>query len=137
MTQKTKSMSFHSGPIPHPEMLREYDMVCPGAAERIIKMAEDQAAHRQYLEKTTVETQAYNSKMGVIFGFVLGMTTVIAGALVAVFSHPWSGFFSSISGIAVLAGVFVYGKYANKKELIEKQKLINQMQQQNKNNGAV
>ena len=39
--------TFHSGPLPDPDTLGRYDMVIPGAADRIIKIAENQAIHRQ------------------------------------------------------------------------------------------
>ncbi|MFH1760058.1 MAG: DUF2335 domain-containing protein [bacterium] len=41
-----------SGPIPHPQILQKYNEIVPDAAARIIKMAENQATHRQDLEKT-------------------------------------------------------------------------------------
>jgi uncharacterized membrane protein len=44
------SQSF-SGPLPHPDVLRKFNEIIPGAAERIIKMAEDQSIHRKELEK--------------------------------------------------------------------------------------
>ena len=40
-------ISRFSGPLPHPEDLAKYEQVLPGAADRIISMAEQQAAHRQ------------------------------------------------------------------------------------------
>lgn len=43
-----QSASF-SGPIPPPAILHQYDAVIPGAAERILKMAEEQSKHRQEL----------------------------------------------------------------------------------------
>lgn len=41
---------LHVGPLPPPEDLAQYDQACPGAAERIIAMAERQADHRQSME---------------------------------------------------------------------------------------
>ena len=35
-----------SGPIPPPDALAQYNNIVPGAAERILKMAENQAAAR-------------------------------------------------------------------------------------------
>jgi len=39
------------GPLPPPALLKQYEENFPGAAERIFKMAEKQAEHRQTLEK--------------------------------------------------------------------------------------
>lgn len=41
----------YSGPIPPPAMLKEYDDAVPGAASRILDLAERQADHRMDLEK--------------------------------------------------------------------------------------
>ncbi len=40
-----------SGPLPPPEMLAQYEEILPGAAERILSMAERQAEHRQKMER--------------------------------------------------------------------------------------
>ncbi len=44
--QLTAETSY-SGPLPPPELMRRYDELVPGAAERILRMAEQEAAHRQ------------------------------------------------------------------------------------------
>src|SRR3989338_3375865 len=51
-----------SGPLPPPEVLRQFDQVVPGAAERIIKMAEQQFAHRTELEKKVIDSDIRQSK---------------------------------------------------------------------------
>ena len=56
-----QSTSF-SGPLPHPDMLRKFDDVVPGAAERIIKMAEDQSNHRKDLERKVIESDIARSR---------------------------------------------------------------------------
>jgi uncharacterized membrane protein len=47
---------LHQGPLPHPAVLKQYDDVVPGAAERIMRMAEQQAQHRQDLEAHVIRT---------------------------------------------------------------------------------
>jgi len=44
----------HSGPLPPPSLLSQYDKVVPGAAEGIIAMAENQSKHRQELEAEVI-----------------------------------------------------------------------------------
>jgi uncharacterized membrane protein len=41
----------YSGPIPLPTHLEHYESIVPGAAERIIILAEGEAAHRREIEK--------------------------------------------------------------------------------------
>ncbi len=47
----------HSGPLPPPEDLAHYDAICPGAADRIITMAESNMEHRQSMEKTLIKSE--------------------------------------------------------------------------------
>ena len=49
-----ETRSEHYGPLPPPSDLQEYDNVVPGAAERIIRMAENQSEHRRELERKVV-----------------------------------------------------------------------------------
>lgn len=41
-----------SGPLPPARELQAYEQVVPGAADRIVKMAEDEALHRRAQEKS-------------------------------------------------------------------------------------
>ena len=41
----------YSGPLPRPDDLAKYDQIVPGAAERIIKMAEAEMLHRHENDK--------------------------------------------------------------------------------------
>ena len=114
----------HSGPLPMPEQLAQYEAYCPGAADRIIRMAENQAAHRQEIEKIVVRQQARNSMVGLLFGFLIGMTAILSGAWVASAGYSWEGFATSFAGLGSLVGVFVYGKKVNQDELKEKKELM-------------
>src|SRR5258705_11795241 len=41
----TQTQTIYQGPLPPPENFAAYEHVLPGAADRILKMAENQAAH--------------------------------------------------------------------------------------------
>ena len=43
--------SEFSGPIPPPNIIKGYEEVLPGSADRILAMAEKQSNHRQEMEK--------------------------------------------------------------------------------------
>lgn len=77
---KVAATLSYSGPLPPPEALQRYDQILPGAANRIIKMAESQHEHRQKLEKTVVESNAFSQKVGLILGFVVAMTAIVGGS---------------------------------------------------------
>ena len=111
---------YYSGPLPRPSDLQEYDKVVPGSAERILKMAEQQASHRQQLEKTVVLGDSRRAFCGLWVGAGVALC-VLGGAIFLIYSgHDWAG--SVIAGldIAGLASVFVYGSVSRRRERTEK-----------------
>jgi len=121
---------LHTGPLPHPSILQGYDQVVPGSAERIIFMAEQQAKHRQGLEKAVIDSDIKDSKMGLWFGFIISTVAIISGAVCIVYGHAVAG--GVIGGPAVpsLTAVFVYGSRQRKKEREAK---IQQVEKKEKN----
>ncbi|MGI6241890.1 MAG: DUF2335 domain-containing protein [Candidatus Omnitrophota bacterium] len=104
------------GPIPPPDMLAQYNGVVPGAAERILKMAEEQSAHRQYLEKTVVNSDIVQSRLGVICAFIVSLAFLFGAVWVALSGHPWLGGFLGTVDLVSLVSVFVYGAKSRREE---------------------
>lgn len=98
-----------SGPLPHPLILEHYNKIVPGAAERILVMAEKQSKHRRELEAKVISSEIKDAKLGLWFGFLIGMSTIMGGVIVMVSGAEIAGGFVSTAGIASLVGVFVYG----------------------------
>ncbi len=109
-----------SGPLPQPEALERYNLIVPTAAERIIKMAETQHDHRIAIEKNVVDSNISNQKLGTILGFIVAMTAILGGIFLAYEGKETSGIATIITALVGLAGVFVYGKMEQKKELANK-----------------
>lgn len=109
-----------SGPLPPPEILDHYNQIHPGAAERIICMAEQQGDHRRHLEKVTIEANAFSEKLGPILGFILAMTVVVGGIWLISKGLKAEGLAAVLAAVAAPVGVFVYGKSQQKKELESK-----------------
>src|SRR3989338_6291096 len=109
------SQSF-SGPLPPPEILRKFDEVVPGAAERIIKMAEDQSIHRKELEKKVIDSDIARSKWGQILGFVIAIAGLAVSAIVVVYGSAIAGGIIGVGTLASLVGVFMYGSKTRSEE---------------------
>lgn len=62
-----------SGPLPPARELQAYEQVVPGSADRIIKMAEDEALHRRAQEQRLVKSSCGDSRLGLWLGFFIGM----------------------------------------------------------------
>jgi uncharacterized membrane protein len=110
-----KSESF-SGPLPHPDLLLKFDEVVPGAAERILKLAETQSAHRIELERMVVSSDISRSKWGQILGFILAVIGLTASVVIGIFGSALGGGIMGATTVASLVGVFMYGSRARNKE---------------------
>lgn len=118
--QITASAAHFSGPIPPPEILVKYNEALPGAAERIIAMAENQSQHRQSLEKAVIAANCSTQKTGPIYGFVICMTAILGGVYLIHDGKSAQGLTAIISALSALVLVFVVGKWKQEKELSEK-----------------
>lgn len=108
ITQKTVSFS---GPLPPPHLLQQYNDIIPGSAEKIIKMAEQQAGHRMGLEKI----DGNNSKKGVIFAFIIGMTGIIGAVILGLYDKEVVAVALGGGTLISLVGAFIYGTKSKKK----------------------
>jgi len=117
---------IHEGPLPAPNVLGQYDQIVPGAAERIVAMAESQANHRQKLELIAVKSGARDSFLGLVFGLIIGLSAIIGSVVTIMSGREQSGAALGITGLASLVGVFVYGSRQRRLEREAKMQKINQ-----------
>lgn len=110
-----QSVGF-SGPLPPPEILERYEKILPGAAERIISMAEKQSEHRKQLESIVIGTDTANSRMGLWFGLIIGLAGLAVSALVAIWGKEWAGTIIGSATLVSLVGTFIYGSQQRKQE---------------------
>jgi len=82
-----------SGPVPHPEILQGYDQVLPGAAERILTMAELDQKHQIQLESSAQHLAAKEIKRGQIFGLIVSISAFITSI-----ASPYIEFRKSCNG---------------------------------------
>jgi uncharacterized membrane protein len=96
-----------SGPLPPPAVLKQYDDVAPGSAERIIKKFENQTAHRIKMETMMVLSGFIKEVGGLVCGFIIAMTAIIGGIYTVLQGHPFLGGSLSFAGLAALVGAFL------------------------------
>lgn len=99
----------YSGPLPQAEEFRKYEEVCPGAADRIISMAEKQALHRQSIEKSIVKANNKNSFAGIVCATVISLSVLFGGVYCIIAGHDWAGGTLVTLDIVSLCAVFIYG----------------------------
>jgi uncharacterized membrane protein len=101
-------------------MLVKYNDAFPGAAERIVAMAERQSTHREEIETVVVTAAARSQTRGSWFAFIISMTAILGGVYLIKLGKSGEGLTAIITSLAALAAVFIYGKKKEKKELDEK-----------------
>ncbi|MCB1310260.1 MAG: DUF2335 domain-containing protein [Leptospiraceae bacterium] len=107
---------LYSGPLPAPDDLLKYDQIVPGAAERLIQMAERQMEHRHKLELIVVSGGSKRAWVGLFFAFLLGLSGILGGIYLISEGKDISGLATVISSAAALIGVFIYGKRSESKQ---------------------
>jgi uncharacterized membrane protein len=113
ITQIAVSEQF-SGPMPHPRHLKEYDEILPGAAERILHMAERNLEHNASMDRQVVSAEVADRKLGMLLGAGI-FALLILGAFAALFvsSNPVvPGLFL---GTAAIGGVVAFIRGRNGK----------------------
>ena len=112
--------SRFSGPVPSPGHMKEYAEIDSSFPERFLAMAEKQQTHDHTVEKDIVATNTkivseYQvlEKRGQTLGFILAAAGLVAGVITSVLGAPLAGGLIGTGGLAVLAGVFVYGARKN------------------------
>jgi uncharacterized membrane protein len=120
-TQTRVSVS-RSGPLPPPSDLAAYNEIIPQGADRIMKMAEAQTAHRIEIEKRVVLSQQGQESRGQFLGFVIAIVGMACGTYVAISGQPWAGAAIGGAPLAGIVSIFVLSKRRGKADLSEKKK---------------
>ena len=80
------SYSF-MGPIPPPGILAGYNNVIPNGADRVIKMAEKEQAHRHNIETTIVGKESFEKRVGLVFAFILALSVLGVSSYLLIFTE--------------------------------------------------
>ena len=116
----------YSGLIPPPNMMEQYERICPGAADRIIKMAENQLAHTQQLESKEHDSivgcrdKALHSEIklnafGQILGFIIIALCIIGGFVLVLNDKAVGGYTTIITSVLAVIGSILYRNKKNNK----------------------
>lgn len=98
------------GPLPHPKHLQAYDAVVPGAANRIIQMAEDANRHNiDVAAKQQIFDNVYQTK-GLYLGFAALIALILAAVYCGMNGQPWLGGLFLGAGAVGVVGRFVHGR---------------------------
>lgn len=68
---------YYSGPLPHPQMLKDYEEILPGAGETMLAQFVKQGNHRMSLEQKVTDANIQKSLHGLYIGGLLCVITII------------------------------------------------------------
>lgn len=94
---------IHQGPVPHPDLLQRYDEIVPGAAERLIALAEKEQSHRHSLDLADQKSQdrlitiseqeakqnLSSAKNGQFWGIAVTVACIAFALVTALLDKPW------------------------------------------------
>lgn len=102
------SQGIFSGPIPPPQVLQGYEDTLPGAAERILHMAEQEQSHRHEFDSDLARSLTRQQERGQVFAFILGAGALGLAAFMVYSGHPGYAITTTIAAIGTLAGALLY-----------------------------
>lgn len=106
----------YQGPLPQPSDLEKYNVVVPGAAERIIAMAERQAGHRQSLEKTAITSEINQARLGTFCALIIGLFGLGIAGYTINSGHDAAGAAIGTTALASIVSSFIYGSSKRRSE---------------------
>ena len=101
-----------SGPLPHPAILKGYDEVVPGSANRIMTQFEEQGRHRRKQESRVISHRLFSSALGQILSFVVFMTLAVGGGWLIYQGKSVEGSGAIVTGI----GAAIWALHGARKE---------------------
>ena len=109
--------SGFSGPLPPPEVLGQYEKLCPGPSDRIIRLAEEEAMHRRSIEQSIARTEMEQAKRdsdearrGQLCALLITLAAIGAGAYTAIAGHEVAGSIIGVGGIGSIVTTFLIGR---------------------------
>jgi uncharacterized membrane protein len=114
---------LHTGPLPHPAILREMGEIYPEAPKLIFEDFHAQSSHRREIEKKVIDNRINLSYRGQLIGGTIGGIGIVGSLIVIGLGHDWAGVTFAGGCLVSLVYVFVTGRDREKQERDEKEKI--------------
>ena len=123
---KTEMVEEYSGLIPHPRIVEGYEKICPGAADRILKMVEEELVHKRELEKKEedsiiecrkldLKSDIWTNVLATIFAFLLLFTTIVVAGVLLIKGKKLEGLSTLMGVVVTCIGSAFWKRYINSK----------------------
>lgn len=114
----------YSGPVPPPAVLQEFERTLPGAANRILALAEAQARHRQSLEARLAGAKIRTQHRGQWLAFLVVLVGMGCGTWLAATGRELYGLASVLAPLTAAAALFVFNRRRQERERAAKRSRI-------------
>lgn len=104
-------MVAYSAPLPPASEFERYEAVLSGAADRIIKLAENQNKHRRFIEKFVVVFDSFKSLAGLFAALAIVLASIYAGVYLIMNNKSTQGLTTLFTPLALMVGAFLYQKH--------------------------
>jgi len=114
-----------SGPLPDPKSFREYENTLPGAANRIIQIAENEQRYRHEFNMDLLRSDRLLKIIGIIAAFLI--IIILLGSTIFLYyisKNQWIAM-SIICEIAIIAGLFIFWSKPKKEDQSKNSNLDN------------
>ena len=106
--------------LPPPETLQKYEQILPGIAGKLTDQAVQQTSHRIEMERKLVTSYVWKSLLGLIFGFLIGLTGIGGGLYLTFLGYNVIGIIFSSATLVSLVMSFIYGSQSRRNGNISK-----------------
>lgn len=110
-----KSSSF-AGPLPPPSLFNAYEKTLPGAADRILTMAEKEQDNRHDNNRDMLQQFKVERKRGQYMGCILVVVLAICGLLLGYLGHDWLSGIIFTGALISVPIIFVLNREPQKKQ---------------------
>ena len=117
----SQCLTSFQGPLPPPEVLKEYQSVLPGSPDRFLSMVEKEQNHTHSKENIIINNQILQNWAGLIIGAIIVILFFIGAYKLAVMGHETvAGIIFSVTIISI-ATIFVLHKRSDNNSDKEKE----------------
>lgn len=113
--QIIRQETHFQGPLPPPEAFAAYNQILPGAADRILKLAENQASHRQKLEGRALTGDLIKAMMGTILAYITFAGAMAGAVYLLANDKPLYGLAALVTALGAAFGPKIYADFIQPK----------------------
>ncbi|KQX66578.1 DUF2335 domain-containing protein [Angustibacter sp. Root456] len=103
----TAPIEVTDGELPPADTVEAYEHVLPGAADRIIRMLEQQSEHRMALERSLARSTAVTERLRQVLGVAIVLVVFIVATRLITGGHEGPGTLLAVADLVLLAAVFL------------------------------